>query len=122
LNITAHGILHDPAILGIIHKTAYATVSDHAPVYIVLDHAKVNMIPVKGQPTVRQTQLTTTCIDINKANQDRLDRLDHVGPVTARRIVQHRLFRSLGGLTAVSGLSRGYVVDIRHSGQMCPIK
>ncbi|MGN8200508.1 helix-hairpin-helix domain-containing protein [Salinisphaera sp. RV14] len=121
LNITARGVLHYPAILGMSHKIAYAKVSDHAPVYIVLGHGKVDTAPAKGQKTVQTTPSAATCIDINTASPSQLERLDHVGPATAKRIATHRPYRSLGGLTKVSGLSRGYVADIRRGELTCSI-
>ncbi|MES1937117.1 endonuclease/exonuclease/phosphatase family protein, partial [Salinisphaera hydrothermalis] len=64
LNITARGVLHYPAILGMSHKKAFATVSDHAPVYIALGKAKVNTAPAKGFKGTQTATATASCIDI----------------------------------------------------------
>ncbi|MES1938561.1 ComEA family DNA-binding protein, partial [Salinisphaera hydrothermalis] len=78
--------------------------------------------PAKGFKGTQTATATASCIDINTASVSQLDRLDHVGPATAKRIVAHRPYRSLDGLTRVSGLSRGYVAEIRRGGLTCSFK
>ncbi|MES1949765.1 Endonuclease/exonuclease/phosphatase [Salinisphaera sp. S4-8] len=119
LPISARGIGRFPTWLGLDHATARDRVSDHAPVYIVLDDDAVRTHRV---PTREIETDPTACIDLNKASVGALDRLAHVGPSRARDIVAGRPWRRIGDLTRVSGLSAARVADIAGNGSVCPIR
>ncbi len=60
-----------------------------------------------------------TQIDINAANSTELDKIVHVGNATAWKIINLRPFNSVDELVDVSGISVGYVLDIKQQGLAC---
>ena len=58
-------------------------------------------------------------VDINTANTEELDQITHVGPAIAQRIIDARSFDSIDDLVRVSGISEGYVADIKAQGLAC---
>lgn len=120
LNITDRGILRFPDWLGINHVTARKHVSDHAPVYVGLDGAKLARKKPSGKVagTVPATP-ARQCIDLNKATAKVLDRLPNIGPARAQAIIQGRPWDGVGSLTRIRGLGPGRVGDIRDSGMTC---
>ena len=58
-------------------------------------------------------------IDINSASAEELDKITHVGPAIAQRIIDNRPFDSIDGLEKVSGISIGYVEDIKSQNLAC---
>lgn len=119
LSITEHGIADYPRWLGLDHEAADATVTDHAPVYIVLGSDHVSTATTSG--SVSEATSDADCVDLNQASADALDRLDHVGPSRAQAIIDGRPWHSVDQLTQISGLSAARVHDIEQSHAVCPL-
>lgn len=60
-----------------------------------------------------------TQINVNNATPKELDKIIHVGNATAWKIINLRPFNSVDGLVNVSGISEGYVSDIKNQGLAC---
>ncbi len=60
-----------------------------------------------------------TQVDINVATVEELDLIVHVGNVTAWKIINLRPYISVDELEKVSGISAGYVSDIKTQGLAC---
>ena len=58
-------------------------------------------------------------IDINAASLEELDQITHVGPAIGQRIIDNRPFASVDELVDISGISEGYVADIKSQGLAC---
>ena len=126
LNVSSAGIADFPSWLGLSNTAARDHVSDHLPVYMTLGSVRVDSGQVrrqakaeKGSRKATPTASRSNCIDINTASAEALDRLDHVGPAYAQKIIAGRPWRSLSELSQISGISNGYVDDIRAGGQTC---
>ncbi|MEX2500915.1 MAG: MBL fold metallo-hydrolase [Trueperaceae bacterium] len=62
------------------------------------------------------------CVDLNRADPNRLTEIVHIGPARARAVVDARNdapFASLNDLTRVSGIAAGRLDDIREQGVAC---
>ena len=60
-----------------------------------------------------------TQIDINNATLKELDKIIHVGNATAWKIINLRPFNSVDELVNISGISAGYILDIKIQGLAC---
>ena len=132
LPITGAGIQKFPELLSDTtphywsHEKARAHVSDHAPVYALLEGAEdlravrrgelrvPNRLSADGGPPAKPA-----CIDLNEARADDLQRLPHVGPARADDIKAGRPWDSVSDLDAVGGISRGRLDDIRQTELLC---
>lgn len=125
LNVSSAGIADFPSWLGLSNAAARDHVSDHLPVYMTIGPVRVNTEKVRRAPTATRTQNATSaapssdCIDVNTASADDLDRLEHIGPAYAQKIIAGRPWRSLSELSRISGISSGYVADIRAGRRAC---
>lgn len=70
-------------------------------------------------PPAETAPPTDSCIDINSASIDELDRIIHVGESRAADIIALRPFGSVSDLTRVSGISDGRLADIVAQGLAC---
>ena len=61
----------------------------------------------------------STQIDVNSATAEELDLIVHVGNATAWKIINLRPYNSVDELEKVSGISAGYVLDIKEQGLAC---
>ncbi|WP_233266257.1 endonuclease/exonuclease/phosphatase family protein [Cobetia sp. L2A1] len=121
------GIFRFPEYLGISHKAARADVSDHAPIYMMLEGGSLAMLPSNGVRQVAANASTSSparpsanaCIDLNTANTDQLGRLPNIGPSRAADIIDHRPWASSNQLTRISGIGKGTVARIVASGLLC---
>lgn len=120
-----------PDYLGISHEAARADVSDHAPIYLSVTGETLALLPLDGgQPQAAGTEVASrasntsssasqTCIDLNTANADQLDRLPNIGPARAADIIRQRPWSSSGQLTRISGIGKGTLSEIVASGMLC---
>lgn len=129
LTVTSSGVLRAPEMLGISHKTAYASISDHAPIYLTLGDAQVSLAAI-NQPKIHDQMGATdahnlaaerACVDLNSAPASRLETLIHVGPATAKRIIAGRPWKKLTELVRIRGLTDSRVDDIRLQGRVCSL-
>jgi DNA uptake protein ComE-like DNA-binding protein len=66
------------------------------------------------------TVVATTCVDLNTASLDELQRLRHIGEGRARQIVDLRPLSSVNDLVRVRGIATGRLADIVAQGLVCP--
>ncbi|TVU87323.1 endonuclease/exonuclease/phosphatase family protein [Vreelandella titanicae] len=123
LPVTDQGMIPFPSVFGMEHDVARSEVSDHAPVFIALDGAELNLnaCPGASTSTVDVEQQDADCIDLNKSPESALEGLPHVGPVRADLIADSRPWDSVGQLTSINGLGHTRVADINDSGLLCPL-
>ncbi|MFP4696294.1 endonuclease/exonuclease/phosphatase family protein [Thiohalospira sp.] len=123
LNVTGHGVLDFRSLLRRTtddawpHEEARSRVSDHAPVYILLDGAELH--PVEGEDRPGRAQDAPACIDLNAASRQRLQDLPHIGPERARAIVDGRPWEGVEELDRIHGIGPAREADIRESGRAC---
>ena len=122
LPITGQGIVRFPELLGIDHEEARDLVSDHAPVYVALNGAKLDRQAV-NDATISivsgDDAASRSCINLNSASAEQLDTLPNIGPARAENIIQGRPWPSIKSLTRISGLGPSRIGDIRDSGLVC---
>lgn len=116
LELSDRGILRFPDLVAMDHLEARDRISDHAPVYIGLNGARLEPVQAEGATRARTTR---DCIDLNSASVERLNELPHVGPARAEDIVDGRPWESPDELTEVSGIGGGRLDDILESGLLC---
>lgn len=120
LPITEAGILRFPDILGISHEEARDTVSDHAPVYVVLEGGELNLSRASSDSfDTSQAAANDSCIDLNRSNASTLAELPHIGTARANRIIESRPWRDVRNLTNLNGIGNGRLGDILDSGLLC---
>ncbi|MBB3190922.1 helix-hairpin-helix domain-containing protein [Halomonas cerina] len=117
LELSDRGILLFPDLVAMDHLEARDRISDHAPVYIGINGARLELVAAKG---AAMTGIETEdCIDLNASAPSRLEELPHVGPARAEDIVEGRPWVSPEELTRVSGIGGGRLEDIEESGLLC---
>jgi endonuclease/exonuclease/phosphatase family metal-dependent hydrolase len=116
--ITAKGIIRFPDLLPGEHVTVRGSVSDHAPVWIALDGAELELTAFDGS-SYEAANDAVYCIDLNEASAEQLAELPNVGPVRAGQIIKMRPWDSVNELSRVSGLGAASVRDIEESGLVC---
>ncbi|QOY35733.2 MBL fold metallo-hydrolase [Anaerobacillus isosaccharinicus] len=60
-----------------------------------------------------------TCIDVNTASLQELQRITHVGEERARQLVELRPFHNIDELTRINGIGAGRLKDIKAEGLAC---
>jgi endonuclease/exonuclease/phosphatase family metal-dependent hydrolase len=118
LNVTDRGIVQFPALFERNHVTLRDTVSDHAPVWIALGDATLELTAFDDS-TFESADDEVYCIDLNEATVDQLSELPNVGPVRAGQIIEMRPWGRVEELTRVSGLGMASVKAIVESGLVC---
>jgi len=116
------GILRFPELLPLDHQASRERVSDHAPVYLALNGARLAPSPAVGGALLAGSvagQPRANCIDLNTSDATRLAELPHVGPARASDIIAGRPWRGAFELTRIAGIGDGRLGDIRHSGLIC---
>ncbi|KJD19873.1 helix-hairpin-helix domain-containing protein [Vreelandella aquamarina] len=119
LNITSRGIVQFPELLEADHVTARSIVSDHAPVWLALGTAELQLSSFLGA-AYEAANDPTYCIDLNEATAEQLAELPNVGPVRAEHIIEMRPWTNADELSQVSGLGVASVETIKNSGLVCP--
>ncbi|MES1933208.1 Endonuclease/exonuclease/phosphatase [Salinisphaera shabanensis T35B1] len=118
LNITGVEIADFPSWLNISHTQARASVSDHAPVYMLIGNAQLSAATRSNSSGRRQS---AGCVDLNTANADQLESVVHIGEARARAVIAGRPWQSLSELRRIRGLGAARVGDIKAQGQICPL-
>lgn len=119
LPIGGAGIGRFPDWLGLTHETARATVSDHAPVYLVLGERDSSRPLAAKADSGPARAVASACVDLNTASPDALAQLPHIGPARAQAIIQGRPWRSATELVRIRGLGAARVTEIDASGLLC---
>jgi DNA uptake protein ComE-like DNA-binding protein len=100
------------------HLEARDRISDHVPVYIGINGAR--LVPQLAEGVdARGGAVTQNCIDLNVDAATRLDDQPHVGPARAEAIIAGRPWAATGDLTAIHGIGGGRLDAIRNSGLVC---
>lgn len=79
---------------------------------------KVNENSVK-KPAATPTQQLKTCIDINAASIDELQKIAHLGEERAQQLIDLRPFKTVDDLTKINGIGQGRLKDIKEEGLAC---
>lgn len=109
--VSDSGILRFPELLDWDHETARARASDHAPVYLTLGNAELDLADARVT--------ADTCIDLNAAHASALDQLPHVGPARAEAIVEGRPWNGPNSLTRIRGIGEARAADIAAAPVLC---
>lgn len=117
--ITASGIIQFPELLPGDHVTVRGSVSDHAPVWVALGGAGLELTVFDGS-AYEAANNERYCIDLNEATADQLAELPNVGSGRAEQIINMRPWGNVEALTRVSGLGTASVQAIEESGLVCP--
>ncbi|WP_085920429.1 helix-hairpin-helix domain-containing protein [Halomonas sp. CSM-2] len=118
--ITAKGIIQFPDLLPGEHTAVRDSVSDHAPVWVALSGAELELTAFDGS-AYEAANDSVYCIDLNDATAKQLDELPNVGPARADQIIDMRPWGSVSDLSRVSGLGAASVKDIEDSGLACNV-
>jgi|AntDeeMinimDraft_5_1070356.scaffolds.fasta_scaffold00517_17 endonuclease/exonuclease/phosphatase family metal-dependent hydrolase len=118
LTITDRGIVQFPELFDADHVTARGIISDHAPVWIALGNAELQLTAFDGR-AYEAANDPVYCIDLNDATADQLIELPNVGPARAAQIIDMRPWGGVQSLTRVSGLGTASVGEIEESGLVC---
>lgn len=116
--ITASGIIQFPDLLPGDHITVRSSVSDHAPVWIALGGAKLELTTFEGGAYDAAND-AVGCIGLNDATVEQLGELPNVGPARAAQIIDMRPWGKVEALTRVSGLGAASVQAIKESELVC---
>lgn len=131
--VTSRGIGNFPEWLGIDHKTARDSVSDHAPVFLTLRNIRADTDGDSHSPSRPSTRnksghsstrpdpaaRSQNCIDINTAGAEELEQLRQIGPVRAEKIIHERPWKRVDALQKIDGLGPSRVDAI--AAEACPI-
>ncbi len=118
LNVTDRGIVQFPALFDVDHVSLRDTVSDHAPVWIALGDATLELMAFDDN-AYESANDEVYCIDLNEATADQLSELPNVGPARAGQINEMRPWGRIEELTWVSGLGTASVKAIVASELVC---
>lgn len=119
LNATDSGIIRFPDLLPGEHVSVRNSVSDHAPIWVALGDADMELTAFDGS-AYKAANDAVYCIDLNEASADQLTELHNVGPARARQIITLRPWDSVNDLSRVNGLGTASVKTIEDSGLVCP--
>lgn len=100
------------------HFTLRDTISDHAPVWIALGDARLELTAFDGS-AYESANDEVYCIDLNEATVDQLSELPNVGPARAGQIIEMLPWARIEELTRVSGLGTASVQAIVESKLVC---
>jgi DNA uptake protein ComE-like DNA-binding protein len=74
--------------------------------------------PARNPPPER-SNAPPGCVDINTASFEDLQRITQIGPARARDLIRLRPFRSVDGLTRISGIAAKRLDQIKAQGLAC---
>ncbi|MCL7942294.1 helix-hairpin-helix domain-containing protein [Halomonas sp. ATCH28] len=122
LNVSERGIVKFPVLFGIDHTRALDEVSDHAPVYLALGSAELNLRPfttISIYSSLPAANDPVYCIDLNTSDFETLQKLPHIGPVRAKLIIDGRPWTSVEQLVRIEGIGGKRLKDIIDSKLLC---
>lgn len=113
-------------------------ISDHAPVYALIGTKNASFVSLDpslyaggSQNESKSTKVMTekvsgspsasTCIDLNLAGAEELQRIPYVGSQRVSMIIQGRPWNSLDSLTDIRGIGPATLSKIKSSGVVCNI-
>ncbi len=141
LPVSEVGILQFPVLLTETsgrywsHEKARRHVSDHAPVYVLLDDRRLypvrtgdlytpNRVAAAGAAQEEEVQDeremdASNCVDLNTASLEELQMIIHIGEARALDVISGRPWSSVQSLTRISGISANRAAQIREQGVVC---
>lgn len=70
-------------------------------------------------PSKQKNISSETCVDINKASLEELQKIIHIGEVRAQELIELRPFQSVDDLTRIKGIGEARIKDIKEQGIAC---
>ncbi|GIO27055.1 MBL fold metallo-hydrolase [Ornithinibacillus bavariensis] len=67
----------------------------------------------------KQSTSSGSCIDINTASNEEVERIKHIGPELAQDLINLRPFSSVSDLTRIKGIGPARIKDIEEEGLAC---
>ncbi|MFU8815171.1 MAG: helix-hairpin-helix domain-containing protein [Pseudomonadales bacterium] len=122
LDVSSRGVIEFPTLLGLDHARARAVVSDHAPVYVALGDAAVELRPFPSasfDASVVAANDAGDCIDLNRSDFEALQALPHIGPARARAIIDGRPWEDAEQLQRIAGIGGERLAEIVACGLLC---
>ncbi|MEX0730376.1 MAG: endonuclease/exonuclease/phosphatase family protein [Aquisalimonadaceae bacterium] len=119
------GIMDVPAMLGLTHGEMRRFVSDHVPVYFRLHGAPPVSLAAIGNKTEPEQDTDVPfvddpdCVDLNQANVEELQQIQHIAAERARDIVAGRPWDSVDALARIDGIGPARLRDIHAQGVAC---
>lgn len=123
LQTNSSGVLRFPESLGITHRQARDSVSDHAPVYLLLDGAQLRAATAFATEKRRERQQPAAgsgdCTNLNRAPASALEAITHIGSKRATSIVEGRPWKAVDELDRIDGIGPSRLKDIERQGEAC---
>jgi competence protein ComEC len=113
-----YGFPHAEALHNIFYSGSQIYRTDHhGSILIVKDQNSYQVYHEKGESLQDHMHADLSFrININKATEKELTRIIHIGPATARQIIEKRPFGSIDDLSALRGIGEKKIEDIKAQG------
>jgi competence protein ComEC len=113
-----YGFPHAEVLYNFFNSGSQIYRTDHnGTVLIVKDQNSYQVYHEKGETFHDQMfDEITFQININTASEKELTRIIHIGPATARKIIEKRPFASIDELSAIHGIGEKKIEDIKSQG------
>lgn len=110
------------------HRAARNYVSDHAPVYLFVGSIEAHSMRSgrirvsnwqSDQSVNMEKPKEDTCLDLNMAPPNELERIPYIGPERANDLVDGRPWGEISQLVRILGISSARISEIEASGVIC---
>lgn len=75
--------------------------------------------PDEQPPEIKQKQPNNSCIDINHASQEQVEKIIHIGPERADDLIKLRPYESVEDLSRIKGIGPARIKEIQSEGIAC---
>src|SRR5699024_11304759 len=82
-------------------------------------HTEQSDAESKGNENVDAEKENSGCVNINKASQENLQKIIHIGEKRVEELVELRPFDSVDDLTRINGIGPARIEDIKSEGIAC---
>lgn len=69
--------------------------------------------------TQEQKPANSNCVNINKASEDNVQRIIHIGPARSKDLIDSRPYHSVDELSKIKGIGPARIKDIKEQGLAC---
>ncbi|MFD2044776.1 MBL fold metallo-hydrolase [Ornithinibacillus salinisoli] len=69
--------------------------------------------------TSKSTKNSSSCVNVNTASVDEVQKVKHIGPARAEVLINNRPYSSIDGLQAINGIGPARIKDIIDEGVAC---